>query len=200
MSTAPKQQLRLKLRQSPGSDPNTPGGRSSATPGVIVDNEALLRQQRHVHDSMNGNRSSRPSSSGKPQTPLGSGNPFNGARGASSSIAPLAGAYSRTAGSPPAMNGIKNDVQSPALNSIRPTSTTSDSQSQRLSMPAQTPHPAMPPPQSTSRPTSGSPHPNGPIGQQSGAYPQYHPPNHYVPPVTPHFENFRKSPLKSKLT
>ncbi|KAF2260192.1 Bromodomain-containing protein [Lojkania enalia] len=196
MSAAPKQQLKLKLRQSPGSDPNTPAARSSATPGVIVDNEALLRQQRHVQESMNGNRSSRPSSSGKPQTPQAS-NPFSGPRGASGTIPLLAGSQSRTAGSPPAANGIKTDVQSPALNSIRPASTASDGLSQRLSVPAQTPHPVMPPPHGGSRPGSGSPHPNGPIGQQTGPYPQYHPPNYYVAPVTPHFENFRKTPLKS---
>ncbi|KAF2187628.1 Bromodomain-containing protein [Zopfia rhizophila CBS 207.26] len=198
MSAAPKQQLKLRLshRQSPGSDPNTPGGRSSATPGVIVDNEALLRQQRHVHESMNGARSSRPPSSGKQQTPLSSANPFTGPRGASVTVPPLSAAHPRTAGSPPAANGIKNDIQSPALNSIRPASNASDSQSQGLSVPAQTPHPAMPPPQSTSRTNSGSPHPSGPIGQQTGGY-QYHTPNYYVPPTTSHFENFRKVPLKN---
>jgi hypothetical protein len=37
---APKQQLKLKLRQSPVSGPQTPVTRDSATPGVIVDNEA----------------------------------------------------------------------------------------------------------------------------------------------------------------
>lgn len=196
-AAAPKQQLKLKLRQSPVSDPNTPGGRSSATPGVIVDSEALIRQQKHVLESMNGgNRSSRPSSSGKPQTPSGS-NPFTGPRGGSSSVAPPA--QTRTAGSPPAVNGIKKDIQSPALNAIRPASNASDSQSQRLSVPAQTPHPTMAPPQSTSRPASGSPHPNGPIGQQATSYNQFNTSqNYYVPPVTPHFENFRTVPLKSK--
>jgi len=197
-SPAPKQQLKLKLRQSPVSDRNTPAARSSATPGVIVDNDALLRQQKHVLESMNGNRSSRPSSAGKGQTPTTLNNPFNGPRGASSSIASLPAAQTSAVGSPP-VNGIKHDIASPALNAVRPASTASDSQSQQLSMPAQTPHPVMAPPQSTSRPASGSPHPNGPIGQQTGSY-QYHaPPNHYVPPVTPHFESFRKVPLKSML-
>lgn len=196
MSAAPKQQLRLKLRQSPGSDPNTPGGRSSATPGVLVDHEALARQKRHVDDGVMVNRSPRPSSAGKQQTP--SVNPFTGTRGSAASIPALPRAH-KTAGSPPAVNGIKSDVQSPALNAIRPASTASDSQSQRLSASAQTPHPVMPPPLSTPRPTSGSPHPNGPVAQQTGNH-QYHPPNHYVPPTIPHYDNLRKTPLKSKST
>ncbi|KAF2729125.1 Bromodomain-containing protein [Polyplosphaeria fusca] len=188
MSSAPKQRLSIKLRQSPSSDPATPASRGSATPGVIVDNEALLRQQRHVLDSMNGNKSSRPSSSGKAQTPS---NPFTGPRGASGTIPTLSSAATGS----PAPNGIKNDVQSPALTSIRPASTASDSQSQRLSASGHTPHPVMPPPLSTSRTASGSPHPAGPIGQHT--YPPYHPPNHYIPPATAHFEHFRKVPLKS---
>ncbi|KAF1975257.1 Bromodomain-containing protein [Bimuria novae-zelandiae CBS 107.79] len=194
----PKQALKIKLRQSPVSDANTPAPQNSATPGVIVDNEALLRQQKHVLESMNGSRSSRPPSAGKAQTPTAVSNPFSGPRGASAAIPPLPAAQTRTAGSPSAVNGIKNDVQSPALNAIRPASTASDSQ--RLSVPAHTPHPVMAPPQSTSRPPSGSPHPNGPIGQQTGGYAiPYAPPapSYYAPPVTPHFENFRKVPLKS---
>jgi hypothetical protein len=79
---APKQQLKLKLsRHSPASDPNTPSARNSATPGVIVDNEALVRQQRHVMDSMGGNRSSHPPSSGKAGTPVAPSNPFTGQAG-----------------------------------------------------------------------------------------------------------------------
>ncbi|KAF1997634.1 Bromodomain-containing protein [Amniculicola lignicola CBS 123094] len=190
-AAAPKQQLRIKLRQSPGSDPNTPTARSSATPGVVVDREALLRQQRHVHDSMNGNRSSRPSSSGKPAASTPSANPFTGPRGPAAAIPSLAPSYPKAAASP-APNGIKHDVQSPALNTIRPVSIVPDGQ--RVSVPAATPHPMLPP---TSRPASGSPHPSGPIGQQTGQYPQYHPPNYYVAPTVPHFENFRKVPLKS---
>ncbi|KAL1604074.1 hypothetical protein SLS60_005666 [Paraconiothyrium brasiliense] len=191
----PKQALKLKLRQSPVSDPNTPAARSSATPGVIVDNDALLRQQRHVLDSMNNKRSSRPPSAGRTGTPTTLSNPFSGPRGASATVPSLPTAQTRTAGSP-GVNGIKNDVQSPALNAIRPASNASDSQSQRLSIPAQTPHPVMPPP----RPASGSPFPNGPVGQQATGYANpYAPPapSYYVPPVTPHFENFRKVPLKS---
>ncbi|KAF2682770.1 hypothetical protein K458DRAFT_341608 [Lentithecium fluviatile CBS 122367] len=196
---APKQQLKLKLRQSPVSDPNTPGARSSATPGVIVDNEALLRQQRHVLESMNGSRSSRPSSSGKPQTPSASVNPFSGTRGAAASIPPPPAAQTKTTGSPPAPNGIKNDAQSPSLNAIRPASNASDNQSQRVSVPARTPQPVMAPPQPHSRPASGSPHPNGPASQQMGTHTTQHhpPPNYYVPPHTPQFDHFRKVPLKS---
>ncbi|KAJ4288210.1 hypothetical protein N0V90_012227 [Kalmusia sp. IMI 367209] len=196
----PKQQLKLKLRQSPVSDPNTPAARSSATPGVIVDNEALLRQQKHVLESMNGSRSSRPPSAGKTQASTTLSNPFGGPRGASATVPPLPTAQTRTAGTPPNPNGIKNDIHSPALNAINPASNASDSQSQRLSVPAHTPNPIMAPPQSASRPTSGSPHPHGPIGQQTGSYanPYTHPPpSYYAPPVTPHLENFRKTPLKS---
>lgn len=45
------------------SAPGTPGTRSSSTPGVIVDNDALERQQRHVQAGVNGQR---PPSSGGP--------------------------------------------------------------------------------------------------------------------------------------
>lgn len=190
----PKQQLKLKLRQSPGSDPNTPGGRSSATPGVIVDNEALLRQQRHVLDSMNGGRSSRQSPASKVGTPAASTNPFTGTRGTSATVAPQSTAQTRSVGSPPAINGVKQDVQSPALSAIRPASTASDAQ--RLSVPAQTPLPVMAPPHAISRPASGSPHPNGGI-QQSGYAAPYHPPTYYAPPTAPRVDSFRKTPLKS---
>ncbi|CAO2656912.1 Nn.00g057150.m01.CDS01 [Neocucurbitaria sp. VM-36] len=193
-ATAPKQQLKLKLRQSPGSDRNTPGARSSATPGVIVDSEALQRQQRHVLDSMNGNRSSRPASAGKAGTPSASTNPFTGPSAGSANMSSLP---SRTAGSP-AVNGVKQDVQSPALSAIRPASTRSDSQDQRLSVPAQTPLPVMAPPHTLARPASGSPHPNG-IGQQPNAYSApYQPPSYYAPPpAAPRVDSFRKVPLKS---
>jgi len=202
-ASAPKQQLKLKLRQSPVSEANTPAARSSATPGVsgvIVDNEALLRQQRHVLESMHGSRSSRPSSSGKPQTPGASANPFSGTRGGSATIPPLPAVQTKSAASPPATNGIKNDVQSPALNAIKPASNASDSQSQRVGVPAHIPHPAMAPPHTLSRPASGSPHPNGSIGPQTGTYTAQHhpPPNYYVPPVTPQFDHLRKVPLKSE--
>lgn len=192
---APKQQLKLKLRQSPGSDPNTPGARSSATPGIIVDSDALLRQQRHVREGVHGSRSSRPSSQGKAATPVPSSNPFSGPKGTSNVIAPLSAAQARTAGSPPAINGVKHDTQSPALSATRPASTAPDSQTQRLSVPAQTPHPGMAPP----RPTSGSPYPNGHVGQQpattNGLYQQ---PTYFVPPSALRLDTFRKVPLKSE--
>jgi hypothetical protein len=190
---APKQQLKLKLRQSPGSDPNTPAARSSATPSVIVDNEALLRQQRHVQNSMHTSRTPRPSSQGKAGTPASS-NPFSGPKGAAAAIPPLPAAQTRTAGSPPAINGVKQDVQSPALSAIRPASTASDGQ--QLSVPAQTPHAVMAPP----RPTSGSPYPSGPIGQQTAQTNGYHPPPSYpIPPSALRLDTFRKEPLKSEL-
>ncbi|KAH7076430.1 hypothetical protein BKA63DRAFT_282621 [Paraphoma chrysanthemicola] len=189
---APKQQLKLKLRQSPGSDPNTPAARSSATPSIIVDNEALLRQQRHVQNSMHTSRTPRPSSQGKSGTPASS-NPFTGPKGAATGIAPLSAAQPKTAGSPPAVNGVKQDVQSPALSAIRPASTASDSQ--RLSVPAQTPHAVMAPP----RPTSGSPFPSGPIGQQPVQTNGYHPsPSYPIPSTALRHDTFRKEPLKSE--
>jgi hypothetical protein len=189
---APKQQLKLKLRQSPGSDPNTPAARSSGTPGVIVDNDALLRQQRHVLASMTNSRSSRPPSQGKAGTPGASSNPFSGPKGTSAAIPSLPGAHSRSLGSP-AVNGVKQDMQSPALSAIRPASTAPDAQG-RLSVPAQTPHPVMAPP----RPTSGSPHPNGPIGQQATPVNGHYQQPVYVPPSALRQDTFRKVPLKSK--
>jgi hypothetical protein len=189
MSTAtpaPKQQLKLKLRQSPASDRNTPGARSSATPGVIVDSDALLRQQRHVRDSMHGPGSARASPAVKAGTPAP--NPFSGAKGAAAAIAPLAGAQA-----PTASNGVKQDMQSPALSAIRPSSTASDSQTQRLSVPAQTPNPSMAPP----RPTSGSPFPNGAVqAPMTNGHSQ--PPTYYAPPSALRLDTFRKVPLKSK--
>jgi hypothetical protein len=192
---APKQQLKLKLRQSPGSDRNTPGARSSATPGVIVDSDALLRQQRHVLESMHGPKSARASPQAKAGTPVPSSNPFSGTRGASSSIAPIPATQTRTAGSPPTINGVSQDMQSPALSAMAPSSNASDSHVQRLSVPAQTPHSGMAPP----RTTSGSPHPNGVVGQQpaptNGHYQQ---PAYYVPPSALRQNTFRKVPLKSE--
>lgn len=192
---APRQQLKLKLRQSPASERDTPGARNSATPGVIVDNDALVRQQRHVMDSMGGPKLSLTSSQTKQGTPVASTNPFTGPRGASASIALLPALQSRTAGSPPVLNGVKLDVQSPALSAIRPASTASDG---RVSIPAQTPQPLMAPPQSI-RPTSGSPYPNGPIGQQTPIMNgQHQTPSYYVPPSALRADTFRKVPLKSK--
>jgi hypothetical protein len=197
MSTAappppPKQQLKLKLRQSPGSDPNTPAARSSATPGVIVDNDALLRQQRHVLASMTNSRSSRPESQAAASTPAASSNPFSGPRGAAAAIAPLP-AQLRAAGSPAAMNGFKQDMQSPALSAIRPASTIPDSQN-TLNVPMHTPHPIMAPP----RLASGSPYPNGPIGQQTTPMNGHYQQPVYVPPSALRQDTFRKVPLKSE--
>ncbi|KAL6159559.1 hypothetical protein ACJQWK_05804 [Exserohilum turcicum] len=190
-ASAPKQQLKLKLKPSPGSEPNTPSARDSATPGVIVDNDALLRQQRHVLNSM-GNRSSR-APSGEAGTPGPSSNPFVGSKGSASVVPPLPATQGRNAGSP-TVNGVKQDVQSPALSAIRPASTAPDNA--RLSVPAQTPHPNMAPPQNMSRTASGSPHPNG-LGLQNGGYmPQQQPQSYQAPPVA-RVDCFRKAPLKS---
>jgi hypothetical protein len=191
---APKQQLKLKLRQSPGSDPNTPGARSSATPGIIVDSDALLRQQRHVREGVHGSKSSRPPSQGV-GTPVPSSNPFSGPKGTSAIIAPIPASQARTAGSPPAINGVKLDVQSPALSAIRPASIAPDNSTLRLSVPAQTPHAVMAPP----RPTSGSPYPNGPVGQQPPTNGHYQQPTYYVPPSALRVDTFRKVPLKSMI-
>jgi hypothetical protein len=184
---APKQQLKLKLRQSPVSGSQTPVTRDSATPGVIVDNEALQRQRQHVNDST-GSRRSKPAE--KAATPVAS-NPFS-----SAAIAPIPSAQTRTAGSPGA-NGVKQDMQSPALSTIRSGSNAPDAQ--RLSVPAQTPVPIMAPPQAISRQASGSPHPNGvfslPNGLPTSAFQQ---PAPYVPPSVPRTDVFRKMPLKSK--
>jgi hypothetical protein len=194
-TSTPKPQLKLKLRQSPVSDPNTPTGRSSATPGVIVDSDALLRQQRHVLDSMGAPRASRPPSTGKVATPTAI-TPFAAPKGATSGAPPTA--PMRTLDSPAAANGIKSDMQSPALNAVRPTSTGADGLNRQLSIPAQTPHPSMAPPHGMPRPASGSPHPNGLVGQPGAYTPQYQPPNYYVPPTVPRFDSFRKTPLKSR--
>lgn len=56
-----------KNSPAPGSAPGTPAGRSSATPGVIVDNEALERQQRQVQAGLSGQRP--PSSGGQVSLP-----------------------------------------------------------------------------------------------------------------------------------
>ncbi|KAL7771152.1 hypothetical protein CFE70_001094 [Pyrenophora teres f. teres 0-1] len=190
---APKQQLKLKLKPTPGSDPNTPSARDSATPGIIVDNDALLRQQRHVLDSMGSNRSPVPP--GKSATPTATANPFTGPRGGAATIPSLSTGQTRTAGSPPAVNGVKQDVQSPSLSAVRPASTAPDGQASRLSVQAQTPLPHMAPPHTVSRTTSGSPHPNGAV--QNGNYVPPHQPTYYAPPPVARVDSFRKVPLKS---
>ena len=192
-NSVPKPNLKLKLRQSPGSGSNTPTTRDSATPGgVIVDSGSLQRQIQHVNDSMGGRRS-RPLD--KAATPVAS-TPFAGTRGPSTAVPLIPGAQSRAVGSP-AANGVKQDVHSPALSAIRPGSNAPESQ--RLSVSAQTPVPVMaPPPQSLSRPQSGSPHPNGLFTHQNGvSLPVYQPATPYVAPAVPRTDVFRKVPLQS---
>ncbi|KAF2085614.1 Bromodomain-containing protein [Saccharata proteae CBS 121410] len=125
-----------KNSPAPGSAPSTPARGSSSTPGVIVDNEALERQKNHVQAGMNGHR---PPSSG----------------GIRSGSIPA----QQTAGSPSAnLNGVKSEgpgVQSPALNSIRLSSTAPEVKGQAPQLPSSA---MMPPPNVTPRIASGSPH------------------------------------------
>lgn len=207
--SAPKPSIKLrfggqKASPAPSSAPDTPAGRSSGTPGVIVDSGALERQQRHVQAGMNGQR---PSSSGTPSQTPASRNPFGGSRPSSASIPPIGQDRDQSvaAVSPPAaVNGVKSEsqaTQSPALNSIRLSSGVPENpkESQRLSVPAQVPQlagSAMPPPQnSTPRPTSGSPHPNPPAGHYSGT--QGHHPQSYYAPQPAGFETYRRVPGKT---
>lgn len=208
--SAPKPSIKLRFggqKASPApSAPDTPAGRSSGTPGVIVDSGALERQQRHVQAGMNGQR---PSSSGTPSQTPASRNPFGGSRPGSASIPPIGldTDQSVAAVSPPAVvNGVKSEsqaTQSPALNSIRLSSGAPENpkESQRPSVPAQVPQlagSAMPPPQnSTPRPASGSPHPNPPAGHHSGTQ-GYHPQSYYTPQPAG-FETYRRAPGKSRL-
>lgn len=196
MSTAPapKQQLKLKLRQSPGSETNTPGARTSATPGIIVDNEALLRQQRHVLESMNGPRSSRVDSASKSGTPGAASNPFSGQRGNSGSIPTLGSGQVKSSATPPVLNGVKQDIQSPALSAIRPASGVSDGTQQRMGASTHAQHPFMGPPQAV----SGSPWPNGPFSGPAPVNGQYQAPSYYVPPTALRVDTFRPTPLNSK--
>ena len=192
-NSAPKPNLKLKLRQSPGSGSNTPTTRDSATPGgVIVDSDSLEKQRQYVNDSMGGRRSRPSDKAATPVAPI----PFAGTRGPSTAAPLIPGAQSRAAGSP-AANGVKQDVHSPALSAVRPGSNAPDSQ--HLSVSAQTPVPVMaPPPQSISRPQSGSPHPNGLFGLQNGvSHPGYQQPTPYVAPSIPRTDVFRKVPLQS---
>ncbi|KAK0660897.1 Protein polybromo-1 [Lasiodiplodia hormozganensis] len=127
------------------STPGTPGARSSSTPGVIVDNDALERQQKHVQAGMNGQR---PPSSGGP--------------GVSTTRSGSAAS--------PAPNGVKSENQagqSPALDSIRPSSAVPDSRPGASSQPPG--NSAAPP--GASRPASGSPYTNGHVAMA-------HPPAH----------------------
>jgi hypothetical protein len=113
----PKQSgIKIKLgaaRESPGSTPgpiSTPG-EDRQTPGVIVHNEALERQQKLVAAGMNGMRSSANSANR---------NPFGGSGVSNTPIPSLTthkSSRSTSAASPPRQaNGIKTEgaTQSPA--------------------------------------------------------------------------------------
>lgn len=177
-STAPKQSLKLKFNTSNAS----PGVASPAatpvperqTPGVIVHNEALARQQKMVAVGMNGGQApAMPGAQTGPRNPFGSGS-----RSGSAST-PIPALNSRaSAGSPPMhANGVKNEIQpgqSPALNAIRPNSSTAGLA------------PMHPPNGLTPQPSSVSPHPQlqPSLYPTSSNYhyqpPQYHPPNGFV--------------------
>jgi hypothetical protein len=105
--------LKIKLgmaKDSPSSTrPSTPGLERS-TPGVIVNQEALERQQQAVHAAMNGVR-----------TANGTRNPFS----STTPVPPLSSGKSRSgsAASPPRqVNGLKNEGagNSPALGVVNP--------------------------------------------------------------------------------
>ncbi|KAF2806063.1 Bromodomain-containing protein [Mytilinidion resinicola] len=196
--SAPKQQS-IKLRigglkgsPAPGTPtPDTPAGRSSGTPGVIVDSGALERQRSHVQASMNGQR---PTSSETPSQIQGPRNPFGGGRSGSGSIPPLSGDASYGAAASPGLNGVKTETyhaQSPALDSIRLSSAAPEVQNLRLGVPVHTPlgGSVMPPPQHiTPRPASGSPLPYPHMGQSVGYNPQ-----NYTTQPPPVFENHARA-------
>jgi hypothetical protein len=203
--SAPKQQsikLRLgghKASPAPGTPaPDTPTGRSSGTPGVIVDSGALERQRTHVQVSMNGQR---PGSSGTSSHLQGPRNPFGGARSVSASIPSISGDAGYGVAASPGLNGVKTEsyaTQSPGLTSIRLSSAAPEVQNPRLGVPMHTPlsGSAMAPPQHlTPRPNSDSPHPHQHIGQQSS----YTQPNYYAPPPPAAFENHARAAGKGKL-
>jgi len=156
MGTAPKQSIKLKFgaaRDSPStsSRPSTPAA-ERGTPGVIVHNEALQRQQEMVAAGMNGNK---PSSTSQPPAR----NLFSRSTSALTPI-PIVNSRppSRSNQSPPIqVNGVKNEAEpSPALAAARPNG-----------HPPQLASSAMPPPSSLAlRPASGSPVPNHPFNQQ----------------------------------
>ncbi len=156
MSTVPKQSIKLKFgaaRDSPStsSRPTTPAA-DQGTPGVIVHNEALQRQQEMVAAGMNGGKSS--SSASQPAR-----NPFSRSTPAFTPI-PILNSRppSRSNQSPPVqVNGVKSEAEpSPALAATRPNG-----------HPPQLASSAMAPPLSlTLRPSSGSPAPSHPFNQQ----------------------------------
>lgn len=167
---APKQSIKLRLnapRDSPStsSRPGTPAAAERGTPGVIVHNEALHRQQEMVAAGMNGGR--RPS-----VAPAPSLNPFSRSTSVSTPIPVLNSLpVSRANASPaPQQNGVKIEAQpSPALPPAR-------INGHALPLAAS----AMPPPLgNASRPHSDSPAPGALhlYGQQ------YHPPQTYNGPL-----------------
>lgn len=167
---APKPSIKLRLntaRDSPStsSRPGTPTAAERGTPGVIVHNEALQRQQEMVAAGMNG---ARPPSVAPPQ----SRNPFSRSTSVSTPIPVLnAQPGTKTNASPaPQPNGVKTEAQpSPALPPAR-----INGHAPPLAASA------MPPPVgNASRPHSGSPAPG--VLQLYGQ--QYHPPQTYNGPL-----------------
>jgi len=156
MSAAPKQSIKLKFgvpRDSPStsSRPSTPAA-ERGTPGVIVHNEALQRQQEMVAAGMNGGQSSS-------TAPQPARNPFSKSTPAITPIPVLnSNPPSRLNQSPPVqVNGVKSEAEpSPALAAVKPNG-----------HPPQLASSAMLPPLSlTLRPASGSPAPSHPFNQQ----------------------------------
>ena len=149
------------------------------TPGIVVDGDALQRQRDMVSASVNG----RPASSG-------ARNPFGGAtasrsQSATTPVPTLAKGVSPASNVAAQTNGVKAEGQSPALSAVRPM--TGQGQAP-LSMP--------PPVGVTSRPVSGSPHPQGVINGVGGAVQAPITQQAYQPP--PAANNFVQSKLRPK--
>jgi hypothetical protein len=188
-SSGLKLRLGTKASPAPSSGPDTPANRSSATPGVIIDAEALQRQQQHIQASIKtGNR---PSSSGTPQPGAGAKNPFS--RSGSGTV-PLTQLASGSAQQP---NGVR--TQSPFA---RPASGTPDIKQPPAAQPGVA---AMLPPHAhhLQRPLSGSPHPSPYSTQYSAGmqpsnmyYSQTHSqqPQYIPPPTIAHAEERLRKP------
>ena len=171
------------------SQPGTPAD-GRGTPGVIVDNEALLRQQQMVAAATTNGQ--RPSSAAGAVPAVANRPPFNAARSASASatIAALNARYPNNSAQSPSVhtNGYKSEAHPPALSSLRTSS--------QLSLGNGT---GMPPPQNSllARHSSGSPHPQGPMGHQPQQ--QYHaPPPVYQGPLQSLLDNKLRAPGQSK--
>ena len=209
--SAPSIKLRLNAgsKPSPGPSGTATPSRNSATPGVIVDGEALARQRLHVDAGMHG----RPSSASA-QPGAASRNPFSH----SNSATPIPTISQHTAqrapsggaGSPPltkGVNGVKSEAPaaSPAMNGVRPISAAGDRQSIQPAQshtPQLAPAPMLPP-GSTLRPPSASPlppNPYGPISQQMHQPHAYHhaPSSNYAQPQLTGVENKYRAAGKSK--